>query len=87
VVGHVPAHHRISNNGFERGHASSGERCTYALDAPTDVDSASNRQIIISRDGPKNRDFRKLNRVNDLSKLIIEEIKYHQLAETTRAGA
>jgi hypothetical protein len=51
----------------------------HGLDAPTDVDSASNKQIIISRDGPKNRDSRKFNRINDLRKLIIEEIKDHQL--------
>jgi hypothetical protein len=54
----------------------------HGLDAPTDVDSASNKQIIISRDGPKNRDSRKFNRINDLRKLIIEEIKDHQFSET-----
>jgi hypothetical protein len=49
----------------------------------TDEEWAQNLPKIISRNRPHDRHFRKLNPVNDLFKLIIEEIKYHQSAETT----
>jgi hypothetical protein len=52
--------------------ASVGKRPTQA-----DEEWAQNLQMIISRSRPQNRPFRKFNPVNDLFKLILEEIKYH----------
>lgn len=48
------------------------------LNAPTDVDSALNLQIITSRAGLQSDSFGNVNLVNALCKLIIEEIKNHQ---------
>jgi hypothetical protein len=55
--------------------ASLGKRPTTMQ---TDDEWAQNLQKIISRSRPQDRPFRKLNPVNDLFKLIIEEIKDHQ---------